>query len=164
MRAFFREVTEYLRRPEHPRRAQARTTVADLIRAHRPDVIVAHSLGTVVTYEALHALPHIPIPLLITLGSPLALPHAIHPRLQPAPAADPERDHRPYRARPPGVQRWVNIADPGDPVAIPLHLTDGFDGIALNLTDTIHHTYGFHHAATYLAAPATAATLELAMH
>lgn len=159
VRTFFCEVAEYLRAPEHGPRQHARETVAELIRDQRPDVVIAHSLGTVVAYEALHTLPDTPVPLLLTLGSPLALPHAVHPRLKPAPIADPALGHRPRGTRPPGVARWVNIADPGDPVAIPLRLTDGFHDVALNLIDTIHHGFGFHHAANYLAAPATAATI-----
>ena len=35
---------------------------------------MAHSLGTVVAYEALHAHPGLHVYLLVTLGSPLALP------------------------------------------------------------------------------------------
>ena len=35
---------------------------------------MAHFLGTVVAYEALHAHPDLHVHLLVTLGSPLALP------------------------------------------------------------------------------------------
>ena len=35
---------------------------------------MAHSLGTVMAYEALHAHPDLHVYLLVTLGSPLALP------------------------------------------------------------------------------------------
>ena len=35
---------------------------------------MAHFLGTVVAYEALHAHPDLHVYLLLTLGSPLALP------------------------------------------------------------------------------------------
>ena len=38
---------------------------------------MAHFLGTVVAYEALHAHPDLHVYLLVTPGSPLALPGAI---------------------------------------------------------------------------------------
>ena len=37
---------------------------------------MAHFLGTVVAYEALHVHPDLHVYLLVTLGSPLALPGA----------------------------------------------------------------------------------------
>ncbi|MGA5701133.1 serine peptidase [Peterkaempfera bronchialis] len=152
VRVFFREVAAYLRTPDGPARANAREEVASRIRDHRPTVVVAHSLGTVVTYEALHAHPELKVELLITLGSPLALPGAVFERLLPGPLAD-------RGTRPPNVARWVNIADPGDPVAIPPLLARAFDGIALDLTDTIHSGFGFHYARNYLRCPGVAATL-----
>lgn len=159
VRVFFREVAEYLRAPNHPPRLQARDIVADVIRQQRPEVVIAHSLGTIVAYEALNTIDDVHVPLLITLGSPLALPHAVHPLLLPAPVSDPVRGGRAFGMRPACIQRWINVADPGDPVAIPLRLSEGFDGVALSHTDTIDHDYGFHDAGNYLAAPATVATL-----
>ncbi|MEU0195537.1 hypothetical protein ABZ250_37895 [Streptomyces afghaniensis] len=66
---FFREVAAYLREPGDVREA-AREEVATAIAAHAPDIVVAHSLGSVVAYEALHARPGLRVPLLLTLGSP----------------------------------------------------------------------------------------------
>lgn len=57
------------------------------------------------------------------------------------------------------MERWVSVADPGDPVAIPPHLARAFRGIALDLTDTVHAGFGFHHAKNYLSCATTAATL-----
>lgn len=152
---FFREVASYLRTDDDPARLAAREEVAARIAQHRPHVVIAHSLGTVVTYEALHAHPELHVDLLLTLGSPLALPRAVFDRLSPRPSGP----SVPLGARPAGVARWVNIADPGDPVAIPPRLARAFNGIALDLTDSIHETYGFHHAKYYLSCAATAATL-----
>jgi hypothetical protein len=153
---FFREVASYLRGDDDPARLAAREEVANRILQHRPRIVIAHSLGTIVTYEALHAHPELGVELLLTLGSPLALPRAVFDRLLPRPA-----DGLTGRlgARPEGVQRWVNIADPGDPVAIPPQLARAFHGIALDLTDTIHGGFGFHHAKNYLSSAATAATI-----
>ncbi|MFH8681254.1 serine peptidase [Streptomyces lydicus] len=155
VRLFFQEVATYLRADDDEVRLEAREEVAARIAEHRPRVVIAHSLGTVVTYEALHAHPELDVQLLLTLGSPLALPHSVFPRLVPRPVGP----STPLGVRPAGVARWVNIADPGDPVAIPPRLARAFTGIALDLTDSIHATYGFHHAKNYLACAATAATL-----
>ncbi|MFH8500521.1 serine peptidase [Streptomyces coeruleorubidus] len=154
IRLFFRELSVYLRADDGRARA-AREEVATCIAQHRPRVVTAHSLGTVVVYEALHAHPELRVELLLTLGSPLALPRAVFDRLTPRPAGSPV----PLGARPACVDRWVNIADPGDPVAIPPRLSRAFTGIALDLTTPIHAAFGFHHAKNYLACSATAATL-----
>jgi hypothetical protein len=156
VRVFFSEVAAYLRGDDDPARLAAREQVANRIAQHRPRIVIAHSLGTVVTYEALHAHPELKVNLLLTLGSPLALPRAVFDRLLPRPAKGLTGR---LGARPESVERWVNVADPGDPVAIPPHLTRAFHGIALDLTDTIHAGFGFHHAKNYLSCASTAATL-----
>lgn len=95
-------------------RILARTEVANAIAAanrHGRTVVIAHSLGSVVTYETLHAYPQLHVAHLITLGSPLALPHAVFDRLLPAP--------RPRGAGLANTGRWTNIADVGDLVAVP---------------------------------------------
>ncbi|MEU1867811.1 serine peptidase [Streptomyces gardneri] len=157
IRMFFREVAMYLRADDDPARLAAREEVASRVARHRPQVVIAHSLGTVVTYEALHAHPELHVELLLTLGSPLALPRAIFDRLIPCPKSGPSA---PLGARPAGVARWVNVADPGDPVAIPPRLSRAFTGIASDLTIPIHATFGFHHAKNYLACAATAGALR----
>jgi len=156
IRVFFREVATYLTDIDSPARAAVREEVAARIARHRPRVVLAHSLGTVVTYEALHAHPELQVELLVTMGSPLALPHGVFDRLIPAPTGAPPAR---FGLRPAGVVRWVNIADPGDPVAIPPRLARAFTGISEDLTDSIHPAFGFHHAKNYLSCKATAATL-----
>ncbi|MGN9837821.1 hypothetical protein ACTMTI_06845 [Nonomuraea sp. H19] len=117
MVAFVREVHAYLALPE--RRGPARAQVAEAIREHRPRVVLAHSLGSVVAYEALHTYPDLEVELLVTLGSPLGLPGAVFDKLEPGPVDG-------NGLRPPGVGRWVNLADPGDFVAVPRRLGDRF--------------------------------------
>ncbi|MEU9607985.1 hypothetical protein [Streptomyces sp. NPDC048057] len=146
-----REVNTYLRAPDAPARLAAREEVAAVIAAHRPRVVLAHSLGTVVAYEALHAHPELEVELLVTLGSPLALPHGVFHRLLPAPV-----DGR--GSRPPGVARWVNLADHGDPVAVPRPLKRYFPDIDLDLPESVR-LVDFHCARSYLRSPALAATL-----
>jgi hypothetical protein len=67
--------------------------------------IIAHSLGSVVAYEVAGRLTN-PVPLLVTLGSPLGLRTCIYDRIQPRPPVYPN-----------AVHRWVNIADRNDLVA-----------------------------------------------
>ncbi len=129
--------------PRTPSRRQAvRTEVATAISLHRPRVVVAHSLGSVVTYETLWSYPALQVELLVTIGSPLGLPDRIHPLLRPAPVGG-------KGGRPPGVGRWVNIADPADLVAIPSRLKDHFTDVE---DFSAPAGVGFTHAATrYLA-------------
>ncbi|GHH29627.1 serine peptidase [Streptomyces lanatus] len=156
LRMLFPEVAAYLRTEDAPERAAAREEVAARIDRHRPQVVIAHSLGSVVAYEALHANPGLQPELFLTLGSPLALPRAVFERLTPAPRA---ARGTPQGVRLPGQTRWVNIADPGDPVAVPRQLGRHFEGIALDHTSVISPLFHFHHATNYLQSATTAATI-----
>lgn len=78
-------------------------------------VLVGHSLGTVVAYEALCAHPEWPVGMLVTLGSPLGIQNLVFDRLRPAP----QRSSSVVTGRwPGGVTSWVNVADAGDVVAL----------------------------------------------
>jgi hypothetical protein len=104
-----------------------------------PYVIVAHSLGTVVTYRVLTALAGtVEVRALITLGSPLGL-NAIRRKL-PTPLAMPRR-----------VAKWQNAYDDRDVVALlPLDQTrwdiqpsiENFNGVS-NGTDNAHGISGY---------------------
>jgi hypothetical protein len=147
---FFREVSTYL--TGNPGiRQRARDAVTAAVVAHRPSVVIAHSLGSVLAYEALWARP-LPVELLLTVGSPLGMPDIIFPRLQPSPING-------FGKRPSCVTRWVNLADPGDLIAIPKHLSTRFHGIDTDLEPTIS-AWDFHRARNYLTNPATAATVS----
>ena len=140
---FTQEVQTYLSEHDTVRRAKSRITVANAVAEHRPDVVIAHSLGSVVAYETLWAYPQQRVDLLVTVGSPLAMPGVVIDRLQP------DALHK-RGARPPGVARWVNIADVGDIVAVP---RDGlalyFDGVEAD-TDVVIGDWDFHTAQSYL--------------
>lgn len=143
--AFVREVSTYLKEPAGRRRLAAREAVASAIAAGSgPPVVVAHSLGSVVAYEALWAHPELAADRLITLGSPLGMPKVIFERLQPVPAG--------RGRRPPGVRRWVNLADAGDLVAIPRHgLSGAFDGVDHDDPAITIARWDFHKVRNYLA-------------
>jgi surfactin synthase thioesterase subunit len=68
-------------------------------------IVIGHSLGSVVAYEAMHRLTHA-LPLLLTIGSPLGLETIIYQHLRPQPPEFPSV-----------VQRWVNVTDRNDLVA-----------------------------------------------
>jgi hypothetical protein len=146
--AFFREVQTYFTYPA--RRSGATADVADAIERTVPQVIIAHSLGSAVAYEALWIHPHPPVDLLLTVGSPLAMPGIVFDRLNAHPGP---------RGLPPGVARWINIADPGDFIAVPIGgITARFQRVAADLTDAIG-AFSFHQVSKYLQCGATAGVL-----
>jgi hypothetical protein len=103
-------------------REAAMGRVADTVREYRPRVLLAHSLGSVLAYEALCADEGLEVELFVTLGSPLAMRGVVFERLTPAPVG--------RGIRPRGARAWVNVADRGDPVAVPRRmLPERFDGV-----------------------------------
>ncbi len=103
-----KQVSDYIEKPGVRQAVQARVAAAieeDTV------VMVGHSLGSVVAYEALCANPDWPVRTLVTLGSPLGIRNLIFDRLVPAPVEG-------RGAWPGSVRRWVNIADRGDVVAL----------------------------------------------
>lgn len=78
-------------------------------------VLIGHSLGSVIAYEAAHLMKQ-PLPLLLTLGSPLGLQTIVYQRLRPQPPGFPS-----------AVRRWVNIADRDDFIAAEPNLEDLFN-------------------------------------
>lgn len=82
-------------------------------------VIIAHSLGSVVAYEALCANPQWPVRHLITLGSPLGVRNLIFDALEPAPRRD-------LGLWPGNVEHWTNISDSSDVVALAKRLEPMF--------------------------------------
>ncbi|MEV5909533.1 serine peptidase [Streptomyces chartreusis] len=134
-------------------RAEVQRRLSEAVDLHRPDALVAHSLGSVVAYETLHrtGTPH--IPLWVTIGSPLALPKVVFDRLDPGPVDG-------MGARPGVVGRWANLADPGDLVALPAKgVSRRFTGVVSDDHVVIHQGFKFHHAEKYLRSPALARLL-----
>ncbi|WP_331770269.1 GPI inositol-deacylase (plasmid) [Embleya sp. NBC_00888] len=106
--ADLRQTRSYL--TDHDIRCAARARVEALV-DDDTEVVVAHSLGSVVAYEALAAHPGHTVRAFVTLGSPLGLPRLVFDRLDPAPVAG--------RGTWPGGPdlAWTNIVDRGDAVA-----------------------------------------------
>ena len=134
-----RQVRDYFRDPEIRRRARERVSEAV---GNDTRVLVGHSLGSVVAYEALAANPGWPVRMLVTLGSPLGIPNLIFDRLHPVPLSVADAGQGP-RGRWPGPGRaWVNVADQGDVVALVKDLRDAFgvevDGWIVDNGATVH--------------------------
>jgi len=135
-----RQVRHYLSEPSVRAAVQAR--VASHVTACTK-VIVAHSLGSVVAYEALCAHPEWSEIALVTLGSPLGVRNLIFDRLRPAPTAG-----KGYW--PPSVTRWTNIADRGDVVALVKDLSPFFGTRVSNVL--VHNGAKAHDVRPYLTA------------
>lgn len=116
-------------------------------------VMIAHSLGSVVAYEACHQLKN-PLPLLITLGSPLGLDSIVYQRTVPRPPA-----------YPPMVRWWVNVADRDDIVAADVSLAGRFPSpVGHKLTDhDVENRLRAHDAVNYLRQPEVAYPLALTL-
>lgn len=113
-------------------------------------VVISHSLGSVVAYEILRNRSS-PIPLFITLGSPLAL-RAVRSRLQCEPTY-------------PAVRKWVNLVDPDDVVAARPNIQYFFDsnrpsGAIFESTYTIDNGASPHDARFYLGKEPVAVSLS----
>jgi pimeloyl-ACP methyl ester carboxylesterase len=146
------QVRRYLTEPEL--RAAARERVAAAV-SDDTRVLVGHSLGSVVAYEALCAHPEWPVRALVTLGSPLGVRNLVFDRLQPRPAAD--GSGRLVGRWPGGVAAWTNIADDGDVVALEKDLRPWFgDRVACHLVDNGSHA---HTVRPYLTAVETGAAI-----
>jgi hypothetical protein len=123
-------------------RIMARVTAAT---GPGPAVVIAHSLGTIVGFEALHEEGG-PVPLFVTLGSPLAMRAVVWPRVKPQPPATPAR-----------VARWLNFWDRDD-IIVPRPILESdvapnAAGVLPESTRTDADGVWTHTAAKYLAKP-----------
>ena len=99
-------------------RKDAQTCVVDVV-SDNTRVLIGHSLGSVVAYEALCAHPEWHVNTFLTLGSPLGIPNLIFDRLRPKPVAG-------IGAWPGSLVHWINIAALGDIVALEKKLSSRF--------------------------------------
>jgi hypothetical protein len=135
------------------RRAQAAAAVDAIVEpeiSKGPCIVVAHSLGTIVTFKLLRKLRH-SVPYLITIGSPLAIQAVQNPLGTPF-------------GRQPAVAKWLNALDPSDFVTIgkPLTSTNFGSGID-NIVDVNNGTDDPHDVCMYLRDKHVASTLVAAV-
>ena len=102
----------------------AQREVDNCVRPHfetnQPVIVVAHSLGTIVTFKLLRELgSKVNVPLLITLGSPLGL-KVVRKALGSS------------YSKPAGVGQWVNGFDPSDFVALARKLSSDLYDTKIN--------------------------------
>jgi hypothetical protein len=107
-------------------------------------VVIGHSLGSVVAYEALFLPSEWNIKLFVTIGCPLGIPNVVFEALSPKPVNG--------RGARPNVTRWVNIADRGDLVALEKKLAPKFGDVEDVL---VHNGWKSHDVLRYLSAPET---------
>ncbi len=138
-----RQVRRYLAEPE------LRSSIVQRVEAcvtEQTRILIGHSLGSVVAYEALCTNPQWPVEAFITLGSPLGLRGLIFERLRPAPVSG-------RGAWPGAVRSWTNIADRGDAVAAEKHLAELFGPGVVDIL--VHNGPHAHDVRPYLCARET---------
>jgi len=136
LEAFTRDVFLYVTKPG------VRTAIDRVVSAGftegRPTVVVSHSLGTVVTYSILASdRRSLSVPLLVTLGSPLAV-RAVRDPFRPL-------------SYPAAIQSWYNAFDKRDVVALypldqenfPIGGKIGNNDAVKNQTDNRHGIVGY---------------------
>lgn len=136
---FIREVNQYF--TSESKRHKVRSLVEDDINSKHPDLIIAHSLGSVVAYEALWNSGY-PVERMLTVGSPLGLRGGIFDRVVPGPVEGLGR-------RPDRVSQWLNVSDRGDIVAVPRLLSRSYIGIGVDRETSIG-LFAFHGLSKYL--------------
>jgi hypothetical protein len=115
-------------------------------------VLVAHSLGSVLSYSALAAHDDWPVHTFVTLGSPLAVPMLFN-SLEPAPVDG-------VGVWPGSVQRWVNVRAVND-MACETCLTDHFGPRVEELV--IDNGHRAHAPEPYLNSSVTGAAIAAAL-
>lgn len=111
-------------------------------------MVVAHSMGSIVAYDVLRELgredPTLSVEHLVTIGSPLGMPHVKYKIMEESALV----------RTPSIVRRWSNLADRRDPVAMDIYLRDDYeangggirveDDLVMNDWSGIHHkSYGY---------------------
>lgn len=153
------QVGRYLRRGDpvagHPLDVRVRERVLAALPDDRPVVVVAHSLGSVVAFEALHSYPR-SVRLLVTLGSPLATAAVVFDRLRPSPPTTP-----------PTVRRWLNFWDRDDIVVARPRLEGiirpNVDGVLAESDRVDSNGLWVHSATKYLTQAAVAGPIAEAL-
>ncbi|MGW6024283.1 hypothetical protein [Streptomyces sp. NPDC055099] len=132
-----------------------RARVESVVDPRQPLVVVAHSLGSVVAYEALHQLPGA-TRLFVTLGSPLATAGVVLHRVRPHPPRTPE-----------GVEQWLNFWDRDDIVVCRPRIKAWMQASSAGVVPVSHRVDSdgvwVHTATKYLRQPAVAGKIVEAL-
>jgi len=140
-------------------REKLRERLRSAIQEEQPKriMIIAHSMGSIISYDVLRELgkagSRLSIDHFITIGSPLGLPHVKGKIFE---------ENQALRS-PSVVQQWTNFADRRDPVAFDTHLGDDYEANDRGVTvrdDLIINSYkspsgktNYHKIYGYLRAP-----------
>jgi pimeloyl-ACP methyl ester carboxylesterase len=139
---FIKQVHAYL--DDEGVRAQIQARV-DRVAGTGSAVLVGHSLGSVVAYEAACAHPGWDLAL-VTLGCPLGIRNLVFERLRPLPQGG--------RGQfPAGAATWTNVADTGDVVALVKRLAPLFGDRVQDLL--VNNGSNAHDVSPYLTAVQT---------
>ena len=119
-------------------RSMVKMTLRTMLDKNESVLIIGHSFGSVIVYDALWELSHhevLPGKVdFLSLGSPLGLKFVQH-KLQ-------GREHRDKNKFPHNIHRWINLSSVGDIKAVDSHLNDDFsDMLKYGLIESIeeHH-------------------------
>lgn len=135
-------------------RVQVRERVAALVEPET-SVVVGHSLGSVVAYEVLCAIPGHRVRALVTVGSPLGIRNLVWDRLEPPPVGG-------LGVWPGGTGlEWTNVADEGDVVALEKDLRPFFGPRVRGRL--VHNGSHAHDVSPYLSARETGDAVAAAL-
>jgi hypothetical protein len=107
-------------------------------------VVIGHSLGSIVAYEALCCYEASQVTTFVTLGSPLGISNVVFAKLSPKPING--------KGVWPPVKQWFNIADEGDIVALEKKLSPLFGDV---MDFSVNNGAQAHDVISYLTAVET---------
>jgi subtilisin family serine protease len=117
-RLFLKDVNDFLFDKER-RNFMCQTMIERIESGGGPFVVIGHSQGSIIAYDVLRSLPaSTPIDLFVTIGSPLGLTE-VQDQLK-------KIGNNRTLGVPACVKRWVNVADPIDPVCADKTLGDEY--------------------------------------
>ena len=116
-------------------REMLKVTLRAAWESKRPTLLLAHSMGSVIAFEALWEMTHrdgddLVLDQIVTMGSPLGQNY-LKKRIM-------GNDRRGRERYPHNIRRWINLASVGDMTAIDPYLADDFgDMVRLKLLESI---------------------------